>query len=333
MLATAVACSANTNSKKESSTTLNAETSKQDYSIDKNDKITETEKEVKTIDTITESTEIEAIEKVEKAENYASEITENEDSKLESNNNNSPKKLEDDKGVETVQTNPEPEPVKGPVAYSPSHSGFNALLAKYVSATGKVNYDGFKTEKSKLDEYIKLLAENSPTEKWTKNEKLAYWINLYNAATIQLILKNYPVKSIMNINNGKAWDLKFVKSGDKTLTLNQIENEIIRPTFKDARIHFALNCAAQSCPKLLNAAFYAHILDKQLDTATKKFINNSVKNQISENSVKISKIFEWYAVDFGEQKGLIDYLNKYSNTNISSKAKISFIEYNWDLNK
>ena len=234
---------------------------------------------------------------------------------------------------ETVEEIAEtPEPVKDPVAYSPSHSAFNALLVKHVTADGKVNYTGFKTDKPKLDEYLSILSKNAPTEKWTKNEKLAYWINLYNAGTIQLILINYPVKSIMEINGGKAWDLKFIKSGSQTLSLNQIENEIIRPRFKEPRIHFAVNCAAKSCPKLLNKAFYAHILDKQLHTATKKFINNSYKNTITPSTIKISKIFEWYAIDFGGKEKLINYFNQYSNTKINSNAKISFMEYNWDLN-
>ena len=219
------------------------------------------------------------------------------------------------------------------VAYGPSHASFDALLKKYVSASGKVNYDGFKTEKSKLDSYLSLLAKNAPSSGWNREEKLAYWINLYNAATIQLILKNYPLKSIMDINGGKAWDLKFVKSGSQMLSLNQIENEIIRPTFKEPRIHFAVNCAAKSCPKLLNGAFLAHKLDSQLEVATKKFINNKAKNTISSSSIQISKIFEWYAVDFGGKEGLVNYFNKYSDIKINSSAKVTFMEYDWALNK
>lgn len=234
--------------------------------------------------------------------------------------------------VESETEEVKPEPIE-PIAYSPSHSAFDALLKKYVTTSGKVNYAGFKTEKAKLDSYLALLSKNTPATGWNKNEKLAYWINLYNAGTIQLILKNYPTKSIMNINSGKAWDLKFVKSGKETLSLNQIENEIIRPTFKEPRIHFAVNCAANSCPKLLNGAFLPHKLEAQLELATKKFINNKSKNNVAASSIKISKIFEWYGADFGGSQKLITYFNKYSTIKIDGSAKISFMEYNWDLNK
>ena len=234
-----------------------------------------------------------------------------------------PVEAEKIKPVETVKV----------IAYSPSHSAFDALLKKYVTASGSVNYNGFKTDKSKLIEYIGVLSKNAPTTSWTKNEKLAYWINLYNASTIQLILKNSIPKSIMDINDGKAWDIKFIKSGSKTLSLNQIENDIIRPTFKEPRIHFAVNCAAVSCPKILNGAFYPHILDKQLESATKKFINNKVKNSISNSSIQISSIFDWYAVDFGGKSNLINYFNKYSLVKINSSANVSFKEYNWNLNR
>lgn len=230
---------------------------------------------------------------------------------------------------ENVEIVKEPEPIIKPI--SVSHDVFNTLLQKHVSESGKVNYEGFKNDYKELLSYLKLLELNPPKSEWTKNEKLAYWINLYNASTISLILKHYPVKSIMDINGGKAWDLKFVKSGIIIYTLNQIENEIIRPTFKEPRIHFAVNCAAQSCPKLLNSAFFPSTLDSQLESATRKFINNSSKNQISEEHAKISKIFEWYAKDFNNGE-VIPFLQEYYIDNLKGTAKISYLDYNWNLN-
>ena len=120
-----------------------------------------------------------------------------------------------------------------------------------------------------------------------------------------------------------------LKLGSKTLSLNDIENEIIRPTFKEPRIHFAVNCAAKSCPPLLNKAWTASNLEANLEKQTKAFINNSKYNTISSGSAQVSKIFEWYAVDFGD---LRTYLNKYSNTKLSSSASINFAEYDWQLN-
>jgi hypothetical protein len=211
-----------------------------------------------------------------------------------------------------------------------SHFPLDAMLKRYVSSNGSVNYDGFKNDHSRLKAYLSELSHHTISDSWSRNEKLTYWINAYNAFTIDLILQNYPVKSIMDINGGKAWDLKFIKLGDKTYSLNQIENEIIRPTFKEPRIHFAVNCAAQSCPKLMNGAFFADKLDAQLEKQTKAFVNNTTKNSISETSISVSKIFEWYSDDFGN---LISFLNKYSDTKIKSNATISYMEYKWNLNK
>ena len=208
-----------------------------------------------------------------------------------------------------------------------SHAVFNSLLKKYVTSTGVVNYAGFKTEHSKLKGYINTLKANSPKASWTRNEKLAYWINIYNALTIDLLLNNYPLKSIMKID--KAWDKNVVTIDGKNYTLNTIENKVIRPTFKEPRIHFAVNCGAKSCPKLLNEAFTAGRLNAQLQKQTIAFINNTSQNELTENKVKISKIFEWYASDFGN---ITTFLAKYSKTTISPKAKVSYNEYNWDLN-
>ena len=218
---------------------------------------------------------------------------------------------------------------KQKISGKPSHSAFNTLLKRYVTSSGRVNYSGFKSRKSDLDDYLKHLEDNPVQSSWSKNEKMAYWINLYNAATIQLILENNPKSSIKEINDEKPWDKRWIKSGSKTYTLNEIENLILRPQFKDARVHFAINCAAVSCPRLMNKAFTADNLDSLLDENARWFINNSTYNSLSAKKVEISKIFDWYADDFGN---VIDYLNRYATTEIKSAAKITYKEYNWNLN-
>lgn len=219
------------------------------------------------------------------------------------------------------------------VAGAPSHTAFNTLLKKYVSASGNVNYEGLKSEKSKLVAYTKMLSSTPPQSSWSKDDKLAYWINVYNAFTIKLILDKWPVNSIMDINGGKAWDLKVAKVGSKTYSLNEVENSVIRPTFKEPRIHFAVNCAAVSCPKLLNEAYEGSTLNAQLEKSSKYFVNNKSKNKLSATSVQISKIFEWYGEDFKAGGGIIAFLNKYSTVKINSNAKITYLEYKWPLNK
>lgn len=225
---------------------------------------------------------------------------------------------------------PKKEDVPQKVALS--HAIFDALLKKYVSSTGKVNYNGLKGEKAKLEEYLGILAQNPPQNSWDRNKKLAFWINAYNANTLKLIIDNYPVASIQKIT-AKPWDKAFINIGDKTYTLNHIENEVIRPQFNEPRIHFALNCAAKSCPKLLNEAFLPEKLENQLAKQAKEFVNNTTANTISEKKAEISNIFNWYGKDFDTTGGVIAFLNAYSSIKIKDNAKITFKEYDWSLNE
>lgn len=217
------------------------------------------------------------------------------------------------------------------VVLKPNHEIWNKLTKTYVSSSGKVNYRGFKSKISSLETYLLLLEKTPPTKKWSKNEKLVYWFNLYNAATVHLVASNYPVNSIKDINAGKPWDKKFVKSGDNLYALNDIENKIVRPNYNEPRLHVAFNCAAVSCPNLLNEAFTAFKLDAQLNRLSKQWINDPTKNKISKNEIQISKIFNWYNADF--KKGVISFINTYSNSvKVDSNTKPTYLEYNWKLN-
>jgi hypothetical protein len=210
------------------------------------------------------------------------------------------------------------------------YKNYNQFLTKYVSEKGNVSYDKIKTNKTELETVISQFEKTQPTDKWSKNEKMAYYINVYNAYTIKAIIDNYPTKSIKNINN--VWDKKFILSGKEKISLGDVENKILRK-MGDPRIHFAINCASFSCPNLNNQAFLPETLDKQLDVAAKAFINDKTKNVITENEVKVSEIFNWFAGDFKNGGSIIDYLNKYSAIKIDKNAKTSYINYNWNLNK
>jgi hypothetical protein len=214
----------------------------------------------------------------------------------------------------------------GPV----THLGLDSLLRKHVSTTGKVDYKGLKAQKKALDAYCKYLGEHVPDDSWTRQEQMAYWINAYNAFTLQLIVSHYPLTSINKLDKGKTWDVKRITLGGKKYSLNMIENDILRPTYKDARIHFAINCAAKSCPPLHNRAYTAENLETTLEARTKAFVNNEQFNALRNNKAQISKIFEWYAADFGDVK---TFLNKYSVSQIGRNATIEYQEYNWDLNQ
>ncbi|RSC95181.1 DUF547 domain-containing protein [Tenacibaculum singaporense] len=211
---------------------------------------------------------------------------------------------------------------------------FDALLKKHVNTKGNVNYKGFKQDEAQLQAYLDQLANIKPQKSWSAAKAKAFWANAYNAYTIQLILDNYPLKSIMNIKKkGKdAWSIPFAKVGGKTYTLNQIEHEILRKKYSDPKIHVAVNCASDSCPQLANYAFTEKNYESKTTLLMKKFINDSSRNKISEDKVQLSKIFEWFQEDFTKEGDLINFLNQYSNVKINQKAKISYLKYDWSLN-
>jgi hypothetical protein len=212
---------------------------------------------------------------------------------------------------------------------APSHDQWHTLLQKHVNSTGKVDYKGFQKDRAALDAYLKLLSDNPPQNNWSRDEKMAYWINAYNAFTIDLIADHYPLKSIMDLDGGKTWDVPRITLGGKKYSLNQIENDILRPQFQDARIHFVINCAARSCPPLWNQAFTAKNLSSALDQRTRTFINDPQYNTLKGKTPAVSKIFEWYAADFGD---LRTFLNRYGKVKIPEGAKIGFQEYDWGVN-
>ena len=179
-----------------------------------------------------------------------------------------------------------------------NHDNWTVLLQKYVTQNGQVNYKGFIEDKVLFQGYLDELTQHPPANNWDDNEKLAYWINAYNAFTVKLIIDHYPLKSIKNISEGlpmidSPWDIKFFKIGNLDFDLNTIEHEILRKKFNEPRIHFAINCASFSCPKLRNEAFTASQLETQLEEQAHTFINNSDKNIILEqrkNSICYSEV-------------------------------------------
>jgi hypothetical protein len=210
------------------------------------------------------------------------------------------------------------------------HSLWDGLLKKHVDNEGLVDYAKFRNDGASLKVYLDHLAENPISHTATKEERLAYYINLYNAGTVHLILENYPLKSIKDIFRPWGKDRLFI--GDKEYSLAEIEHGILRK-MDEPRIHFAINCASFSCPKLRNEAYKAIEMEAQLEKATIDFINDSSKNKISKDLVQLSKIFKWYKGDFNENGSLIDYLNRYSHISLSDGAKITFLNYDWRLNE
>ncbi|PKA82533.1 uncharacterized protein DUF547 [Ulvibacter sp. MAR_2010_11] len=216
-------------------------------------------------------------------------------------------------------------------AVNVNHKQWDALLKKHVNSDGLVDYKGFQKDRAALTGYLQMLSKQEPNDDWSVQELLAYYINAYNAYTVNAILDNYPVKSIKDISG--VWTKGSVPIGDNNLSLGGIENGILRK-MNEPRIHFAINCASISCPKLLNEAFVASKINEQLDRATKEFINSD-KNDLNTNNPKLSSIFDWYQKDFevNGKQDVIGYVNRFSKTQIAKSATIQYKEYDWNLNE
>jgi Protein of unknown function, DUF547 len=219
-----------------------------------------------------------------------------------------------------------------------THELWDKLLKKNVKPDGRVNYKGFEQKRDSLLLYLELLSDNPPNPKtWTEQEQLAYWINAYNAFTVELILRNYPIASIKDIGGSipminSPWDLKFFMIGDVKFDLNTIEHVILRGQFEEPRIHFAINCASISCPDLRNEAFVAERLDQQLEEQARTFINNADKNIITATELKLSRLFSWFKSDFTKNKSIISYIQQYHPAQIEN-VSIGYLDYNWALNE
>jgi len=223
------------------------------------------------------------------------------------------------------------------------YSNLDSVLSKYVSEDGLVDYRGVKNDNA-LGTYQDAVKNFDPATLTDANEQLAFWINAYNAFTIVLIAKYYPLKSIMDIENkaGKnPWKIRFININGKKYHLDEIEKDIIIPEFEEPRIHYALVCAAVSCPKLRNEAYLPSKLEEQLEEQARNFLNDEDRNRLDRKKKRmyVSKIFDWYTSDFENADGtLINHFLKYINESdkefiINSEvSKISYLNYSWKLN-
>ena len=220
------------------------------------------------------------------------------------------------------------------------HDPFDGLLGQFIR-NGLVRYNAWAEStqaRAQLTAYVDKLEAQRPGE-LTSSAELAYWINLYNAATLELVLAHYPVESIKDIGGflRSPWKREVVRVAGRALTLNDIENEIIRPRFKDARIHFALNCAAGGCPPLAAEAYRGELLDAQLERACQGALNDERWVALRGQQLILTKIFEWYRSDFDEDAGsVVAFVGRYhegvADAAASGKLDIKFSDYDWSLN-
>ncbi|MEM7306815.1 MAG: DUF547 domain-containing protein [Planctomycetota bacterium] len=234
--------------------------------------------------------------------------------------------------------------------FDQSHRLWNEVLQEHVK-DDRFDYAALKKDRGKLDDYIKQLQTVKPDDlkDWSKNERYAFWINVYNAHTILKVIDNYPVDSIKDLSGAfglkSVFDNEFIKmkahhpegTRDK-MSLNDIEHGILRERFKDARVHAAINCASFSCPPLLGEAFVAAKLEEQLNKQMRAFVVDKRRNRFNRDKkrAEISEIFKWFSEDFERDAGSVrDYLIRFApeeDAAFLKDAKIKHLDYDWDLN-
>lgn len=197
---------------------------------------------------------------------------------------------------------------------------------------GKVDYSSIHENPDVLNAVLANAAKISVSKSDAKNYQ-AFWINAYNLSVIKGIIDNYPTNS--PLDNKGFFDKTTYSLGGKNITLNDIEHKLLRPVFKDPRFHFVLVCGAVGCPPLISKAYLPSTLDAQLEAQTKKAINGSfLKVNAKKKRISASKIMEWYKEDFTMNgKTEIDFINTYRTEKVPAKSKLSYFEYNWNLNK
>ena len=226
------------------------------------------------------------------------------------------------------------------------HSQWNDLTQRFVLPTKNginlLAYSKFEiADKNQLKAYISTLSK-TPIRQYNKGEQMAYWINLYNAITVNLILDNYPITSIRDVKSGffsfGPWDKELITIEGELLSLNDIEHRILRPIWQDARIHYAVNCASIGCPNLQSSAFTAENTETMLDLAAVEFINHPRAAQVKYGKLRVSSIYDWYKSDFGgTDASVIDHLRQYAKPPLTDQlSNIESIDnddhYDWSIN-
>jgi hypothetical protein len=225
------------------------------------------------------------------------------------------------------------------------HRSWEEILGGYLyegkDGINRFDYAGVsEADRTGLDRYLERMAQINIST-YNRDVQRAYWINLYNALTVREVLRFYPVASIRDISSGffsfGPWDKKLIEVEGEALTLNDIEHRILRPIWRDARIHYALNCASLGCPNLRVRAFTGGNTDAMLDQAAREFINHPRGARVVDGKLRVSSIYVWFIDDFGgDDAGVIRHLQQYADSSLARALKdirrIDGDDYDWRLN-
>ena len=210
-----------------------------------------------------------------------------------------------------------------------------AVLSTHVDGDGRVDYEALSTQHGHLDQFVAMLGavgpKSTPELFPTKAHRLAYWINAYNACTVHQVLEHWPLDSVGDMKTEFFYWTEYVVDGEER-SLYAIENDIVRKEFGEPRIHFALNCASAGCPRLPAEPFLPQTLEAQLARETKRFLGEPRNVELTDDTLTLSKIFEWYAGDFTPTaKAWVT--KRRDDLKIKSDTNVEFRDYDWALNK
>ncbi len=214
---------------------------------------------------------------------------------------------------------------------------YDALLKKYVSGSG-VRYSAWKgsaADVAAIAKVVEAIGAENPSG-LARNDKLAFYINAYNAWMIHLVLEKYPIKSVRDYAPlFGVFTGKNIRLGGEKMSLNHLEKDLILKGIGEPRAHFAVNCASRSCPVLIPAAYTGATLDKVLDERAKAFTANPLGVQLAKDgsTAQLSSIFKWYADDFKAAGGAVAFINKFRAQPLPAGVKVEFQDYDWSLNE
>lgn len=227
------------------------------------------------------------------------------------------------------------------------HTPWDNLLSRHVRTSDQgvnlVDYNGFSTgDRTMLADYITILS-GVPISQFNRDQQLAYWVNLYNALTVRVVLDHYPVESIRDIDISPGlfatgpWDKKLISIEGENLTLNDIEHRIMRPIWRDPRIHYVVNCGSIGCPNLRDRAYSGTEIDTALDRAATAYVNDPRGVSVVDGKVSVSKIYDWFIEDFGGSEGMVlRHLQRYAAPELAARleaiGKLSDVHYDWSIN-
>ena len=227
------------------------------------------------------------------------------------------------------------------------HSAWDDLLKTHLDTTHEsginlFDYAGLKASAADMEQLKNYLLTQTALDPRTRSRdvQMAYWINLYNALTVWVVVNDYPVDSIKDIKSGLfifgPWQRELITVAGQSLTLDNIEHNILRPIWKDPRIHYAVNCASLGCPNLAEDAYRADNLEALLEKGAREYINHPRGAQVRDGELHVSSIYEWFQVDFGDSLGgVISHLQKYANPdlfNALQQVEEFHHDYDWKLN-